>query len=64
MAAETKHIANSKTAWVAVAAIALGVLEGLDVTQWPDDMKRWAVPVLGALMLWLRFVTKGGVKIG
>jgi len=55
-----KPIYKSKTAWIAVGIAALGVLEHL---QQIEQLPPWALTVIGAIVLALRYVTTGPVGL-
>jgi len=59
----TKSIAASKTAWFAIAVVALGLLEKAQTVELPEEVRSWALPVIGVMILVLRWVTKSAVKL-
>ncbi len=46
-----KTFLQSKTNWVAVLTVVLGTLAAIDPEKLPEQVKAWAVPVIGLLTL-------------
>lgn len=53
---------KGKTITFGLLVLVLGFLEKFDVTSLPTEAQEWALPVIGAGIIILRFLTTGPVK--